>query len=224
MTNTRPCIHPTCRDEDGNARLTQDVMCYRCRSHYRRQLGWLIEDFVLVKSAMLHPEKLEGLDIHGSSESYGHPAEWASTMADEISKLLYDAEDSLRSHLEDIPAAFVTTEARKVNNAQTYISPRFDQFCTFPDAEIFAVSIVDLHNEIFGAMGRNRRARTLPMPCPTCDAVSLVQEMGQITCENDQCRRVIREEDYPFLARIAADWRLDELVKEYDEAHASTPT
>lgn len=215
---TRPCVHPTCRDDDGNPRITQDTMCYPCRARYRKQLGWLVEDYVKLKTGMPQPERRAGVKIHMTRTSYGHPAEWASYMCSEIAELLADAEAAVRAHHGDGRPVTLLSEAAVVNHAVMYLSPRFDTLCTFDDAARIADEIVALHRECRFGMGLVRLTEPISMPCPSCDAASLTKDVGLITCSN--CGREIPESEYPMLTRIALRWRLDDLVAAFDAEHA----
>ena len=213
-TAVRPCIHPRCDDGTGNPYLTTQTMCDPCRAHYRRQFDWLIADYVTLKTTLAKPAASTGTFTRAKNQSFGHPAEWASDMCHDIANMLNAAEDELREAVDAGPALYVIPEPVKVVNAQRFITPRWDLFCTFPNADEFVDAIGQTHAHIRSRMGLTRFVQKLPMPCPSCDVAALVRTVGQVTC--GACDRVIREEDYPMLARIAATAALDDLVDAYD--------
>lgn len=202
----KPCIHPTCDDGTGNRSLTTLVMCDRCRRHYRRQLDWLIEDYITLKSSLPRPMSRQGVN-RGHPESFGHPAEWASDHCRDIAGMLNDAEDELRAITDSGPAIYVDLEAHKVASAYRYLTDRWETFCTFPQADVYADMVISTHQTIRAGLGLTKWARKLPVPCPSCDVAALTQSVGLITCGD--CGREIREADYPLFARIALDYLID---------------
>lgn len=214
-----PCIHPTCDDGTGNPALTTQTMCDRCRRHFRRELDWLVLDYVTIKATLPKPTATQRVGGSSSGKpsqrSFGHPAEWASDRCTEVAGLLNDAEDQLRAARNEGPALFVCPESTKVASAHRYLTDRWDQFCTFDNADEFADAIHETHRVLRNALGQSRGGVKLPVPCPTCDVASLVQAAGQITCAG--CHRVIREADYGLFTRIAVDY----LIDEYDTQKAA---
>ena len=57
-TAVHPCAHPRCDDGYGNRRLTTQTMCDPCRNHYRKQLDWLVLDYVTIKATLPAPTGL----------------------------------------------------------------------------------------------------------------------------------------------------------------------
>lgn len=212
----RPCIHPRCRDSEGNPRLTTQTMCDPCRNHYRRQLGWLRDDYLFVKAFMPRPIASD-TGRGGRKVTYGHPNEWATDTARTIAKVLNKYEDDLREELGDPPPANIHTapEAHIVAEAHRYLAARFPQLCTFTAAEGAAEDIHSLHGTIRAALGYNKQVQHLTgVRCPTCDYAALVRSVGQIDCEN--CGRIITETLYPLLTRIVLEESLDTLIEAYD--------
>lgn len=216
MTAVAPCIHPRCRDQDGNPRLTTQTMCDPCRNHYRRQLDWLRDDYLFIKAFMPKPS-------HGEQSrrveqlSYGHPSEWATDTARTIAKVLNRIEDDLREHLGDEPGANIYTapELHVTRTAHAYLTARFDSLCTFPEADGAVTDIHELHRTIRSTLGYNpQRQHLTGVRCPTCDVAALVRSVGQIDCE--QCGRIITESLYPLLTRIVAEESLDAIIDAYD--------
>jgi hypothetical protein len=213
----RPCIHPRCNDGTGNKELTDDTMCRHCRRWYRRELTWLVEDYVILKSSLAsYPSNLWDSSAGPSRESFGHPAEWASDTCRDIADLLDHIKDELESVTGKVSSAtaHVASETVRVNTAYRYLSTRFDLLVTYPDAEATCGAIHDTHKTIRRALGYAKWSQRLPVPCPTCNTAALVRTVGLITC--GECSRVIREDDYPMFTRIALDY----LIDAYDDTHA----
>lgn len=212
-----PCVHPRCDDGTGNPTLTMQTMCERCRAHVAHIIGWLVEDYVRLRSTLPKPISVNRTTSTGKPtfKAGGHPAEWASDMCRRIAITLNDTEDALRDHLGQEPAAHPhSPEAAMIRNAYRHLNLWIDDLCTFPGARASADELGDLHHEIRHATGLTRFAQRLPTPCPTCDVVALVRFTGHIICES--CGRIIREEDYGMFTRIAAEAALDALIEQYD--------
>jgi len=210
-------------------------MCDPCRNRFRRELSWIVMDYVTLKTALPSPVRRTGQLRHAPQQSFGHPAQDASDACREIAWVLNRIEAGLRTHLGDRPAPDISTTAGKfevghgsslqtgfsmaaggllVSHAYTYLSSHFDQLCDWPDVGYHAGAIHDTHQTNRAKYGLTRKVEPrLPMPCPSCDVAMLVhsgparaKDVGKITCEN--CGRVIREEDLPMFTRIAVDWAL----------------
>lgn len=209
-----PCIHPTCRDADGNPRLTRDTMCDGCQNRHRNTITHLVEDYVHLKTNFPAPARRARSERATSRPSYGHPAEWASYTAAEISEVLNDAEGSLRTHL-GISAHNVEHggEAAKVARAYRLITDNFHAFSTMADADVFAEATTDLHRNIRNTLGQNKFVERLPTPCPTCEISALTRDTDRINCGN--CGRIITEDEYPHFALMI----LDNAIAEYDLEH-----
>lgn len=206
-----PCIHPRCNDGNGNPQLTTLIMCDPCRRHYRRELEWLVLDYVTLKTWMPSPVRRGTQVRHIVATSFGHPAQWASDNCALIADSLTEIEDGLRESLGSPVAPPKTVgEAARVNHAYQYLRVRFTELCTYPIADGSVVDIHDLHQSIRKALGMTAFRQRLPMPCPSCDLAALFRYVGQVEC--DECGRIVREEDYPMLTRIA----LDALIDAYD--------
>ena len=214
MTNeptVRPCIHPWCTRNGHDPELTRGTMCPPCRRHYRREIDWLVIDYVTIKHNLPQPITNTENTRRTSSRTYGHPAEWASDQAELIAAALNQTEDALREHLGHTPALpEKASETRRVNAAYRYLTDQFDALTTYPDARDTAVYLHDLHANNRRALGLTRLYQRLSVPCPDCDTASLVRSVGLITCGD--CGREIREEHFGLFARLA----LDSLIAEYD--------
>jgi hypothetical protein len=209
-------------------------MCDLCRYWFQRELGWLVMDYVTLKTFLPSPVRSTGGQArHTPQQSFGHPAQDASDACREIAWLLNRIEAGLRDHVGDRPAPQLATTAGRfqvghhssteggfslaaedklVNHAHTYLRARFEQLCDWPDVGHHAGAVHDTHDTNRAKYGLNRQVERLPLPCPSCDVAMLVRDVGKITCEN--CGREIREVDYPMLERIAIDWKIDEYESE----------
>lgn len=199
-----PCVFPRCRDVEGNPRLTDDTVCESCRGRYRRLLHWLAEDYTLIRTTMPIPVS-GGKTRRGKAVAFGHPAAWASDTLALIADVLNAVEDNLREHNGHghAPDPDACREHYRMWHAVEYLTARFDDLCTFPDAADSAAELADLHRVAYVGLGRARFAEKLPVPCPDCDALQMVREVGQVQCQ--ECGLTFSDDQYPRLALILAD-------------------
>lgn len=215
-----PCVYPRC--DDGTTEhepiLTVHVVCDSCRKQYAKVLHWLVMDYVTIKSSMASPvrrAKDGSKHVSPKAKTFGHPAEWASDAARKIAQLLNDLENDLRDHMGDEPPLNpFYPEVVLVQRAYQYVTAHFEDLVRFPLAADWWDVLIDLHGKMRSSLGQTRFVEHLPTPCPSCDVKSLVRSIGQITCSNSECGRVITEDQYPFLTRIV----IDDLIRSYDLA------
>lgn len=218
-----PCVHPGCRDQDGNPRLTTQTTCDNCRRFLAKQLNWLHEDYIFIKAYMPKPDTTG--PRRRTQITYGHPSAWATDMCRLIAEQLNRIEDDLREELNDAPPANIHTapEQHVMQSAYDYLKVRIDLLSDRdPDiATDAAETITALHSAVRRTLGYNHvKQRLEGVACPSCDVAALVRSVGQIDCEN--CYRIITETLYPLLTRIVLDDALDALIDEYD-THHNTP-
>lgn len=201
-------------------------MCDACQARLRRELRWLVEDYVTLKTFLPSPVRRSGGQIrHTQQTSFGHPAQDASDACREIAWVLNRIEAGLRAHVGDRPAPTLETTAglaaedELLNHAYVYLRGHLEQLCDWPDVGYHAAAVHDTHATNRAKYGLTRRIERLTLPCPDCDVVMLVQDVGKITCEN--CGREIREEQYPMLERIAIRWKIDGYEAELRDAALS---
>lgn len=209
------CVYPDCTVDDQPT-LTTQVMCDRSRRHYRRELDWIVIDYVTLKSGMPSPAR-RGTQVRASNlKSFGHPAEWSSDQAALIADVLNETEDDLRDHLRHEPPPHPRVEeAHRVEHAYRYLVDRFDDLCVYPGAEGAALVIHERHQRIRSLLGLTRFVQWLPTPCPNCTTPALTRNQDQITCGD--CGFVIKEANYAFMARVL----LDTLLDDYDTLKSS---
>jgi hypothetical protein len=206
-----PCVYPRCNDGHGNPTLTTQVMCERSRRHYRREIDWLVMDYVALKAGMPAPVRSGTHERQSNLKSFGHPAEWASDQAAEIAQVLNWIEDGLRDHLGHTPPPHpFVRQNRLVSHAYRYLTDKFDDLCTYPAAGDSAEEIHALHQKCRRLLGQTKFGQLLPTPCPACDAATLTRTTDSISCA--ECGETIREEHYAFMTRVI----LDELIDSYD--------
>ncbi|BCI54962.1 hypothetical protein NIIDNTM18_42400 [Mycolicibacterium litorale] len=175
--------------------------------HLRRTLYWLALDWIHLRDAM--PSPMRGTDSGRRSNSrvYGHPAEWASDKAAEITDLLSSWHDLMAEHRNEKPPPRGGEERRLVA-AWQYLEPRCEQLVEIVDAEDLK-ELPDLHYRIRRTLGATVPKYTLPIPCPNeeCELRTLVrvQGVGQDFISCDSCGYTIKEVHYPLLIRMTLD-------------------
>lgn len=209
-----PCVYPNCRDHEGNPRLTAITICDYSRTHYRRRLTELVDDFITIATTLPQPIVADINARRGKEGTPGHPRAWASDTLRTVAGTLDGIEDGLRDHLGHTPPAPPGTvrEAHVVARAFTYLTAQFDDLCTYPGAEDAAIEVEELTKQIHTALGRNKVVRRLPTPCPECNLATLVRSIDRnlvdsITCDN--CGRTINEDHYGLYARMVLDDLID---------------
>lgn len=102
--------------------------------HLRRTLYWLALDWIHLRDAM--PSPMRGTDSGRRSNSrvYGHPAEWASDKAAEITDLLSSWHDLMAEHRNEKPpprgvrnavwSPLGSTSSPAANNSSRSSTPR----------------------------------------------------------------------------------------------------
>lgn len=231
VTAVSPCVHPNCRDEQGNRRLVTANMCDSCQGQLHRDLDWIVEDFVSLKTFLPSPARRSqpSLHRHTAQVSFGHPAADASDACTEIAWGLNGIETALRTWVGDRPApALVRTskwclarssEPLLVNHAYRYLRGRFEQLCQWPDVGFHAAALHDTHQTNRAVYGLTRKVERLQLRCPDCDLAALVRDVGfvsatgepppaRITCQN--CGRRLDEDAYLSQCLMRIAWELRE--------------
>lgn len=217
--STRPCVFPGCRDQAGDPELTQDVICQRSRTHYRKVLAWLGEDYAMLRAEMPSPVVRGETVRRSSSRSYGHPAEWASDQRYAIATTLNQIHAGIADDRGD-PAAPEPSVAEqiRVDKALHYLDTHFEALCTYAKAGEAATALSELHRGVRNAMGHGTQIQRLPAPCPECDLLLLVRVLDDmddhVECRNPGCGVRIGPTQYGLWTRILADEVLDRNVTE----------
>lgn len=213
MANIAPCTYPGCRDLDGNARLTRDVICEPSRRHYAQILDRLALHYVLLRATLPKPVPPPGERVmRVVAKEYGHPAEWASDTARAIADQLGLAHEGLAGHLgHDGPPHEGTRELGRLTISHHYLAVWFDQLCSYPAAGDTAEALYDLERTTRRGLGKTDPRRFLPVPCPNpaCGLLGLVREISlddgddRVTCH--ACGEVIPSERYGWWTRTLID-------------------
>ena len=218
MSAVSPCTHPRCdRGDNGNRQLVVGGgMCTPCRSRYRREIDWLVLDYVTLKTGFPSPARRSDDGArHAKRDWFGHPAEWASDTARDIAQMLNWVEDGLREYLAlEPPPHPGHAEPRLIAHAHATLTAQFDALCIYPAAEDSATEISDAHFKVRRALGYTKLMQPLPTPCLVCGVVALVRSVDQVKCE--ACGKVVGEQHYGWLA----GWIVDQAIHDYDTREA----
>lgn len=222
MSNIGPCPYPGCRDQDGNPRLTRDVICEYSRTHYGKILDRLVVHYVQIRTLLPQPAAQPGERVMRIvAREYGHPAEWASDAARAIADQFGEAHDGLAEHLHhDPPPHPGHDEQRRILLSHRYLKSWFDRLCTYPAAGDTAEALYDLEREMRRGLGKTDPRAFLPVPCPRPDCgllglvrtISLDDGTDEVQCH--ACGERIPSDRYAWWTRrllneITSDERLD---------------
>lgn len=218
MSTIAPCVMPGCRDNDGNARLTRDVICESSRRHYARTLDRIVLHYVLIRRDMPAPTAPPGEKVMRIvAKTYGHPAEWASDTARAIADLLNDTHDGLAEHLRREPPPHPgSRELGRVAAAHAFLTVNFADLCTWPAAADTAEAVHDLNRRIRSGLGLTDPRRFLPVPCPqpSCGLLGLVrtiEEDGTDRVDCHACGEIIPSDRYAWWTRTLLEETLAEV-------------
>lgn len=194
----------------------------------RRTLYWLALDWIQLSSTMpsagAKSVRRWELARHSNVQDFGHPAEWASGKAAEISDMMTEwhsflaekrgetmpRRKKMRVHdVDDTDVwAWAVNEKQRIVSAWKYLEPRCEQLVELVELEALK-ELPDLHYGIRRALGESTPKYTLPVPCPNmdCELRTLVriQGVGQDFISCDACGYMIKEAYYPLLIRMALD-------------------
>lgn len=195
----------------------------------RRTLYWLALDWIQLSSSLpaagAKSVRRWELARHSNVQDFGHPAEWSSVKASEISDKMTSWHDFLaeeRAETNSLPRrkrmgqnadgddiwTWAVNEQQRVVSAWKYLEPRCEQLVELVDAEALK-ELPDLHFGVRRALGAYTPKYTLPVPCPNmdCELRTLVriQGVGQDFISCDACGYTIKETYYPLLIRMTLD-------------------
>jgi hypothetical protein len=213
VPNISPCVYPGCRDIDGNARLTRDVICMASRRHYRQLLDRLALEYVQLHVTLPAPAVTPGERVmRVVAREYGHPAEWASDACRAIADQFGEAHDGLADHLGHTPPPHPgNRETGRVAAAHHYLTMWFDQLCVYPAAGDTAEALHDLDKQVRRGLGHTDPRRHLPAPCPQCELLTLVRSLDATNDEVDcrACGYVIPAVHYGAWTHLLLDHLMD---------------
>ncbi|MBF6133494.1 hypothetical protein IU501_10835 [Nocardia otitidiscaviarum] len=208
-----PCKYPRCADHNGDPELTGDGMCDRCQRRFARLLARLTVDWVNLHAHLPTPPARRQAVRIAPERVYGHPAEWASDTAARIAVVLNETHDALADHLGETPPPHPgVTEHRRVRAAWYYLECRVPELALYPGGGDIAAEWLELHNQIRARLGLTQPRQLLPTPCPACELRTLERTVSPYndSIECGACGHLIREEHYPFYARVVLDTILDD--------------
>lgn len=207
-TTVARCTHPDCKRDKGEPQYTELGVCEPCQHRVARQLDRVVMDWVCLHATLPAPnkgEKQRGAKV----KEYSHPAEWASDTAADIATRLNEAHDSLADTLGQTPPPHPgTSEVVRVRAAYAYLSVRIGDLCRTDYAPDIITEWIDMHAKVRGQLGLSRPRIALPVPCPQCEALTLVKTMdvGRDWVECGNCQTTITERHYRFYSERYFDY------------------
>jgi hypothetical protein len=186
----------------------EPVLCRKCAAVVRGALRELPLAYTALNSAkFLTRTASADEERRGRSDVPPSPSPGADHQ-DEICRVTAAWEDDLRKHLGH-PAAAARETA--LTPAVEYLNAHWQAMIERPEAAPdFADEVWRLHR-VSVAMVKNKPVRKhLPVPCPSCDALSLVQEEGlalkpwYVECleRAGGCGRLYQETEYQWLTQL----------------------
>ena len=206
--NISPCTYPRCDDGEGNPALTTQGICEYCRERFHQVLGWLFEDYQTLKQSLPKPVRTAGNGGGTAPTGFGHPAEWASTTAQEIAAW---ATEVYNEFSEDNPISPQylsnrTDEQLRISITFGYLKRHFDALCEWDRAGIIATEANELHHTVRRGLGKTRLIERLAAPCPRCHAMTLTRSPGYDTVSCGGCGHRMLGREY----ELGAKWTLTE--------------
>lgn len=170
-----PCVYPSCSGDEGQPVLTSLTVCDDCRHRLRRLLDDVALDYARLKRYMPKPAPSGTGGGGGGQKSFGHPAEWASSTAQDIARNLNEIHDDLADVLGATPAPHPgTDEAGQVARAHRFLVANFPALCTASVLDWAAVVWSESHTGVMRSLGMTRMVKRLAAPCPTCGVCAMV--------------------------------------------------
>lgn len=228
-----PCKYPECKDVDGNPTLTDRQFCERCAGRFKRLLEDIADAYRLLKSELPKPMVTIIAARAASKKGFGHPREWASNLAQELTRVCAQYVAAFHQQLwgHEIHTAFgqpIHTilrkdESRLMNACQLSMAQNFDALTEWEQCADLAEELSKLYGQYRYGTGATKLVRRLIAPCPKCDVRALTTREGSGTIECASCFHRFAEDDAAKNtdAQLARQQRynyntIDWLLDEYD--------
>lgn len=215
-----PCQHPGCNRDNGNPELTRYVFCDHCTHWFKRTMQWVLEDYVTLKTELPKPFVSSSSGRGSQPTGFGHPREWASNLAQDISKWVAEVTNNWLEANNHPTRVF--SEDGAIRYAVNHW-PRWTETWAqaWDSAGEIAAEAQDLHRKARAGMGHTRMVTSLSAPCPMCDMLALVQVSGSEGVQCEYCG--MRYADYAAVASTVivdeqrrAEQTIDQLIEAYE--------
>lgn len=185
-------------------------------THTRQDFRRLTLDWAQLHLTLPTPPRKETVR-RSTSRVYGHPAEWASDTTAEIADLMHSWHGMVAEHRNETPPRG-GAEQRRVVDAWNYLEPRIEQLCQLVTRDDLT-EIGDLHRRIRHILGYDKVCWTLPVPCPSCELITLQRTAGMrdfIACGNPECSYIVHDDpegqNYKWLIRVCLSNLIDNIA------------
>lgn len=200
-------------------RAGQPVYCLRCAVTIRAALRELPLAYDAVGPGAVLVSTMNDDEHVARTAALPSPSPGADQQ-DEIAATMRDWEDMLRRYLGHKAATDVFDDRRAtLANSIEYLNTHFRQIITWADDPVvfmaadFGGDVWRLHSSTTRMVKSGPMRRHLPVPCPTCQARTLIQEEGKalepwsIECVEriGGCGRVFSENEYAWLRELILD-------------------
>lgn len=228
-----PCRYPGCKDIDGNPTLTDTQFCERCAGRFRRLLDDIQDAYILLKSELPKPLVTVIAARAVTAKGFGHPREWASNLAQDLTRVCARYLAAFTHHLwghkithafgQPISDVLRHDEAKLMNLCTQAVRQSFEMLIEWDQCPDMAEELTILHNRFRYGTGKTRMARRLIAPCPKCDVRALTMTDGSDTVECASCwhRFTSTDATQNTSAQLARQQRfnfdtIDRLLADYD--------
>lgn len=192
-----PCKYPGCKDIDGNPELTETQFCVRCQTRLQRMLERLYESYGHLKTGLPRPMVTTTAARGAPVKGYGHPREWASSLAQDIARISATYTAALLKHLygHEVRTAFGwpiadvlrLEESRLMHGCTIIWKQHWDQLIEWDQCPDMVEELSRLQSQAKFGLGEVRMVRRLIAPCPKCDVRALTTALASQTVECASC-------------------------------------
>ncbi|GGJ55813.1 hypothetical protein [Glutamicibacter ardleyensis] len=231
-----PCKYPRCQDIEGNPELTDTQFCAACQRRFERLLNQAMQDYIDLKTYLPRPAVTTTSGRGTVKAGYGHPREWASSLAQDIVKIsvayttAFIKEKGTTLSQKWGPSYHPgQSELLQAVATKDYWTKHYEELAEWDQAPDMAGELAVLTRQAKQGLGQGRKVTHLIPPCPKCLLRALFTWEGSDTIECGNCYHRMGEQGYADALNesLAAQQRynfhrVDDLIAEYD-ATAETP-
>lgn len=225
-----PCKYPRCKDIEGNPELTETQFCTACQRRFARLLDQAMQDYADLKTYLPRPMVTTTSGRGTVKSGYGHPREWASSLAQDIVKVSVAYTTAFHNEIghaspRNWPPNYYPGQSELTQALATkgYWEKHNYELSEWSQAPDMAAELSTLTRQAKQGLGQGRKVTNLIPPCPKCLLRALCTWEGTDTIECRNCYHRMGEQGYAnaLTESLAAQQRynfnrVDDLIAEYD--------